>query len=609
MKTHALWFLMAAVTMIVACDKDDDSTIKNQKPIAKIISPLDGATFNFDDTLQILAEATDPDGNIEKVLFYVNHVLVGTDTATPYQCKYAMTKAGDHLLVAKATDNLGADALSDSIFITVRDPDGPDISLSFFPDKYHYYEFDSLRIDLSAISPNGKIVSSALFIDNYLFAVDSTYPYSFFWDSIPAGSYRIYGTAEDEKGRTGTSSIKYFTAMSNTPPTVEIWPNGVPSYEYLPGKWIDIDISANDPDGTIDSIQIFANDDLIATRRMYFDFMWTDATAGTYALVAKAFDNKGGIGLSSPKHIKVLPGIIYNGAINKLTYSENDDLVFGLNQATNKLLLINPIESVHTEITLPFSQPIDMEYSVQDQKLYIIYKFSGSISVFDHNTQSLSEMEFSVVDDGRGICIDPLHRRIYVLSTAGLHILDMQNGDVILDAASIQGASLVIEPDHQWLFTATAGSSNELIYKYSVEGDVLNLIQIKNGGSGAPQIINIHPDGDYVVLPYGGGSGGANTILAFSTLDLNNVLGEFVLGYSPRFAAFSPDGNYMLGANIPTDEIYVMNARSFVQQKQIAVPHAGDYVRMTTNYTASKIIVFSYDYNYQRDHVIYFFDL
>lgn len=609
MKTHALWFLLAAVTMIAACDKDDDPTAKNQLPVVAMISPLNWVNYNLYDTLQFVAEASDPDGKIENVLFYFDQILVGTDSTMPYQCEKIMTETGTHIIFAKATDNMGASAFTDSTYIYSQDPNAPGVNLTISPFSYLYKEFDNLQFNLTVVSPVGEIVSSALYINNHLYGIDSTSPFSFTWDSIPAGTYLIYGIAEDDKGRIGTSAVTYLSINPNEPPTVQINLTGGQNFEYLPGEFVKIDVSVNDPDGPIDYVELFANDQLLDTLRNYFVYWWENAPSGEYDLIAKAYDTKGGVGISEPKHIKVLPGIVYNDVIDELTYSENDDLVFGLNQSKNKLLLINPINPYHTEITLPFAQPIAMDYSVQDQKLYIIYKFTGSISVFDHSTQSLSELEFSAVDDGRDICVDALNRRIYLLSTAGLYILDMQSGDVLLNATAIEGASMVIEPDNQWLFTASSISSSETLYKYSVEGDVLNLIQTRSGIGSSAKKIKIHPEGDYVVIPCIGGNGRNQSVFAYSTADLDNILGEFNMGFAPIFAAFSPDGNYMLGGSGFNNEIYVMNARSFLKENQIHVPNAREYVRMTTNNTADKIIVFTYYLNYEREHVLFFFDL
>jgi WD40 repeat protein len=609
MKTRALWFLLAAVTMIAACDKDDGPTAKNQLPVVAMISPLNWVNYNLYDTLLFVAEATDADGKIENVLFYFDQILVGTDSTMPYQCEKIMTETGTHIIFAKAIDNQGGEAFSDSTNVYSWDPDVPVVKLSYSPFSYHYNEFDSLQFNLAVISPDGKIVSSALFINNHLFGVDTTCPYTFRWDSIPAGEYQIHGTAVDDKGRTGISEVQFLTVHANTPPSIRISYPGGQNIQFAPGQAINIYLEASDPDGPIKYIELYANDQLLTTLEGHQDvFVWGNALSGEYDLVAKAYDDRGGVGISASVRIRVMPGILDDGVISDLIYSSNDDLVFGISQTQNKLLLMNPFDATHTDITLPYSQPIAMDYSIQDQKLYIIYKFTGSISVFDQITQSLSEIEFSVADDGRDICVDALNRRIYVLSTTGLHILDMQNGNVLLNATAIQGASMVIEPNNQWLFTASVSSSAS-IYKYSVEGDVLNLIQTNSNAGSYSGTISIHPDGDYVVLPCSGGNGPGYTMYAFSTADLNNVLGEFSVGVNPRFAAFSRDGKYLIACNGYENKIHVMNAHTYVKVKQIDVYNLGTYVRMATNYSSGNLTVFSYVEHNQKNHVIYFFDL
>jgi chitinase len=82
-------------------------------------SPTNGATFTtpFSGTLQ--ATASDSDGSVAQVQFFVNNQLFGTDTSTPYSFDVANLGEGTHMLAAVATDNRGTTNVSAAVTISV----------------------------------------------------------------------------------------------------------------------------------------------------------------------------------------------------------------------------------------------------------------------------------------------------------------------------------------------------------------------------------------------------------------------------------------------------------------------------------------------------------
>src|SRR5207245_7423153 len=51
--------------------------------------------------------ATDPDGSSAKVDFFASGFLIGTATNAPYTIGWTNVSAGNYLLTARATDNIG----------------------------------------------------------------------------------------------------------------------------------------------------------------------------------------------------------------------------------------------------------------------------------------------------------------------------------------------------------------------------------------------------------------------------------------------------------------------------------------------------------------------
>ena len=92
----------------------------NAPPTVTLTSPANGAVFSAPANISLKASASDSDGSIAKVEFYANGVLVATDTSSPYSTTWTGVNAGSYSIVAKATDNDGAETTSVAATITVQ---------------------------------------------------------------------------------------------------------------------------------------------------------------------------------------------------------------------------------------------------------------------------------------------------------------------------------------------------------------------------------------------------------------------------------------------------------------------------------------------------------
>lgn len=87
-------------------------------PVSDIKSPAYGSIFNAGDLVTINVDATDADGSVAFVEFFVDDISVGVDYTAPYSASYLAT-SGKHGLRAKATDNDGNSQLSGPGYIIV----------------------------------------------------------------------------------------------------------------------------------------------------------------------------------------------------------------------------------------------------------------------------------------------------------------------------------------------------------------------------------------------------------------------------------------------------------------------------------------------------------
>lgn len=97
------------------------SVATNTPPVVSITSPAAGSLFTAPATVNITANATDANGTVSQVEFFVNGVSVGTDNTSPYAFNWTSV-IGTAVLTAVATDNNGASTTSAAVTINVLDP-------------------------------------------------------------------------------------------------------------------------------------------------------------------------------------------------------------------------------------------------------------------------------------------------------------------------------------------------------------------------------------------------------------------------------------------------------------------------------------------------------
>ena len=93
------------------------------RPLVRITSPANGAfAYAAGATLAITADATDLDGTITNVQFFVGTNKVGEISTNPWTTFWSNTVSGSYVLTAVAADNTGATTLSAPVSVSVTIP-------------------------------------------------------------------------------------------------------------------------------------------------------------------------------------------------------------------------------------------------------------------------------------------------------------------------------------------------------------------------------------------------------------------------------------------------------------------------------------------------------
>jgi hypothetical protein len=150
----------------------------------------------------------------------------------------------------------------------------------------------SVPVTATATDPDGTIDSLWFLVDGVKIAtVAGAGPYSTNWTAV-AGSHVLTARAFDHQLASTLSAPVTVTVGNVIPPTVSITsPTG--GATFVLGNTVNISATANDADGTVDSVAFYVDGTRIgvdATAPSPFTFSWP-VTLGTHSITARATDN------------------------------------------------------------------------------------------------------------------------------------------------------------------------------------------------------------------------------------------------------------------------------------------------------------------------------
>lgn len=196
-------------------------------------------------------------------------------------------------------------AINDAAGIEVNPP--PTVSITSPANNATFASGANITINASA-SDDGSVTKVEFFNGQTKLGEDTSSPYSFTWSAVSSGSYALTAKATDNEGSSATSSTVNIT-VGNAPPVVSITSptNGA---TYAAGSSITITASASDPNGSVSKVEFFRGttklgEDLSAP----YSFQWSNVSAGSYALTAKATDNGGASTTSAVVNVTVGNGL------------------------------------------------------------------------------------------------------------------------------------------------------------------------------------------------------------------------------------------------------------------------------------------------------------
>lgn len=289
----------------------------NELPNVSITSPANNATFLTGAIANITASASDIDGTITQVQFFVDGISVGIDNVAPYENSYPTT-TGTHVLTAVAKDNKGDSTISEAVNIVVSDNIAPTVSVEVDPTAMTN---DMIAINAKANDSDGTVMSVEFFVDNVSIGKDNSTPFSINWNAT-LGTHKIKAVATDNKGLTGTSKDSTIVVKNNEAPIVTV---SNPT-NAITGDFVTINATAQDTDGSISSVEFFVDNISVGSDATSPYSIQYKTTKGKHKIKAIATDNLGLKGTSKEDSILVennqFPIVAINSPKNAITGDE-----------------------------------------------------------------------------------------------------------------------------------------------------------------------------------------------------------------------------------------------------------------------------------------------
>ena len=158
----ATGLLAVCVAGLAPQAKGEGSRRWNQAPVVAITTPVIGAILRPMVPLTIKATATDPDGSVTRVRFYVDGVSIGRDETAPYEQVWLFPQLGTHVLTAVAKDDRDATTMSAPVTVKVANNTPPAVSMTS-PADGSSYTADPASIVLTANATDDRAVAKVEF--------------------------------------------------------------------------------------------------------------------------------------------------------------------------------------------------------------------------------------------------------------------------------------------------------------------------------------------------------------------------------------------------------------------------------------------------------------
>jgi RHS repeat-associated protein len=273
-------------------------------PSVTLSAPVEDARYVAPATVVLVANpAVDAGRRVARVEFLADGDVVGKATKAPFTFSLKNLPRGNYELRARVVDNRGRHDLSPAMHVHVRHNTAPKVHIS--APEHRYLAPGSVPLTASVTDRDDPIAKVEFFSGHKRLATLTGEPYTFSWENLAVGDYEVRAKATDTLGAVGTSNAFHVRVRDNVAPRIRILVPGNNATYPAPAS-VPISLRAGDRDHNLTNVELLANGTPIATfSAPPYDFNWTGVSPGTYALTAKATDERGLVTTSSAVTVTV----------------------------------------------------------------------------------------------------------------------------------------------------------------------------------------------------------------------------------------------------------------------------------------------------------------
>lgn len=286
--------LSGAALTLVEPALDTVPTIKagNRAPTVTLTSPANGAILTSGSSVTLSAIASDSDGSIAKVEFYLDtSTLIGVAMSAPYTLAWVNIPSGSHALTARAYDNRNGKTTSAPVTVSVVDNQRPVVSLASPVDGSFHVAGSVIELTADAGDADGSIARVEFFDGATVLATVATAPWTWSWPDASTGSHAVTVRATDDRGATGVSAITH-VVVGDAPKLVVTQPAACSQVDAP----LDLTLAAEaaSSGGSIVRVEFFDGGTLVGTLSTApWRTTLANAQVGTHSITARATDSHG----------------------------------------------------------------------------------------------------------------------------------------------------------------------------------------------------------------------------------------------------------------------------------------------------------------------------
>lgn len=196
----------------------------NQAPEIVITSPTNGEVFSDPASVTISADASDPDGTVSRVEFFIDGTSVANISTAPYT--YTSTfNVGSYDVQAVAYDDQLLATYTNILTFTVEEDINqlPSVSITNPSNGATLIEGQNITITADASDADGSVSMVEFFVNGTLLGGDLTAPYSILWNNLTVGNYDVFAIATDNENGVTTSTYVNVTVIEEGNCSAAAW--------------------------------------------------------------------------------------------------------------------------------------------------------------------------------------------------------------------------------------------------------------------------------------------------------------------------------------------------------------------------------------------------